>query len=64
MECEDECLIMVVAIVVGCRTIAIGKEGTGLVSWRFDNAVVNVVALIKDRGTFVHLVQSIQSGSR
>jgi len=59
VEGEDECLIVVVAVVVGCRTIAIGKEVTGFVSGRFDDAVVNVVALVEDRGTFVHLVQSM-----
>lgn len=56
MEGEDECLIVVV--VVGCGAIVGKKRGASwFVLGRFNDAIVNVVALIKDGGTFfVHLV--------
>jgi hypothetical protein len=56
VEGEDECLIVVV--VVGCGAIVGKKRGASwFVLGRFNDAVVNVVALIKDGGTFfVHLI--------
>jgi len=52
VEGEDECLIVAAAVVA-----IVIEDGIGFVSGRFNDAVVNVVTLVKDGWTFfVHLV--------
>lgn len=57
MEGEDECLIVAIVVITG--TIAAKQVGRcWFVSRRFNDAVVNVVVLIKDGWSFVHWFRS------